>query len=85
MQYTIGIEARARIVDFVREYRLKHSAISPSIREIQAACGISSPSVVKCHVDILVEAQELGRVGPRGASRCLFLVDGSDIPKREGD
>ena len=59
------------ILDFVRAYRADHSYM-PSVREIQAACGISSTSVVDYNIRILEREGYLHR--SPDISRGLELV-----------
>ncbi len=61
------------ILEFIRSYRADHSYM-PSVREIQAACGISSTSVVDYNVRILEREGYLHR--SPDISRGLELVGG---------
>ena len=73
------------IIDYIRNYRLAHHAISPSLREIQRGVGISSTSEAARLVGVLIHAGQLGRIDEMGVARGLYLVDGSDIPVREAE
>ncbi len=69
-----GLRPRQQqILDFIRAYRAEHSYM-PSVREIQAACGISSTSVVDYNVRILEREGYLHR--SPDISRGLELVGG---------
>ena len=61
------------ILEFIRGYRADHSYM-PSVREIQAACGISSTSVVDYNIRILEREGYLHR--SPDISRGLELVGG---------
>jgi repressor LexA len=63
------------ILNFVREYHLDRSYM-PSVREIQAACGISSTSVVDYNLRIL-EREGFVRRSPE-ISRGLELVQAEE-------
>ncbi len=69
-----GLRPRQQqILDFIRAYRDDHSYM-PSVREIQAACSISSTSVVDYNVRILEREGYLHR--SPDISRGLELVGG---------
>ena len=69
-----GLRPRPQqILDFIRAYRADHSYM-PSVREMQAACGISSTSVVDYNVRILERDGYLHR--EPDISRGLELVGG---------
>ena len=72
------------IIDYIRNYRLANHAISPSLREIQRGVGISSTSEAARLIGILIHAGQVGRIDEMGVARGLYLMDGSDIPVREG-
>jgi repressor LexA len=60
--------------EYIVEYKAKNNGNSPSIRDIKAAVGISSTSVVELHLKEL-EEQGLIRRGP-GASRSIVVIGG---------
>ena len=76
-----GKLVRARIVDFIRAYRLRNHAISPSLREIMGRVQISSTSITRYHIGVLIKEGRIGKLNTVGVARGLYLVDGSDIPK----
>lgn len=61
------------ICAYLRDYRAAEG-VPPSIRDIQAALGISSTSVVTYHLRQLVAAGRVRRVGARGSNRCHVPV-----------
>ena len=74
-----GLRPRPQqILAFIRAYRADHSYM-PSVREIQAACAISSTSVVDYNVRILEREGYLHR--SPDISRGIELVGGS--PERD--
>jgi len=54
-----GIEARAKILDFIDEYISSNHGIPPTRREIQEAVGISSLSIVQWHLNVLEEQNKI--------------------------
>jgi SOS-response transcriptional repressor LexA len=50
---------RQSIFDYIIEYCNENGGIPPTVREIQAAIGISSTSVVALHLNKLIEADLL--------------------------
>lgn len=68
-----GLAQRARILQFIADHIERHG-YPPSVGEIQAALGISSPSLVIYHLRRL-EAQ--GRIKrTKGKRRVITVVEG---------
>ena len=65
---------QAEILAFIREYHAEHQYM-PSVREIQAACDISSTSVVDYNLRILQREGQVRRAPD--ISRGLEITDGS--------
>ena len=65
-----------RMFDFIVKYKTEHDGNSPSNREIGAAVGISSTSVVRYKLDELVRR---GKIRPRidRQTRSIEVVGGS--------
>ncbi len=59
---------KQRILEFIKRYRAQHG-YPPTVREIGAAVGISSPSTVHGHLVGLVEIGALERVPRRARAR----------------
>ena len=69
-------ERQQRILDFLRDYHTDRSYM-PSVREIQAACGVSSTSVVDYNLRLL-ERDGYIRRSP-DISRAIELVGGETL------
>lgn len=66
----------------IRAYRLRNRGVSPSLRDIVRDAALSGVSMAHYYIDMLIQDGRVGKVD--GAiSRAVFLVDGSDIPKRK--
>lgn len=57
---------------FVVEYAKDHHNRTPTLREIGAALGISSTSLVKYYIDKLVKQKRIGHED--GVSRGIWIV-----------
>jgi len=55
------VSTRDRILEFIRS-----RPYSPTVREIQDAVGVASPSTVQKHLDRLEADGQIGRGGPSG-------------------
>ena len=69
-----GDVTRAEILDFIKDFTIKYR-ISPTMREIKNGTSISTESVVKHHVDIMVANGQLTRYG-QGKARNLSIPGG---------
>ena len=67
-----------KILEFIRQYHAEHRFM-PSVRDIQAACGISSTSVVDYNLRILQRDGYVRRAD--GISRGLELTDDTAAPR----
>jgi repressor LexA len=67
------------IYTFIRDYHGRHG-VSPTIREIQEAVGISSTSVVAYHIDKLIRLGQLRRVHARPAARNVIPTHVKERP-----
>lgn len=66
---------REAIYDFIVQFKAAHDGISPTIREIMAACDITSTSVTSHHLMMLERAGRIVRYkGDRGATRNIMLA-----------
>lgn len=52
---SIGAKRRQGVFAFICTYKVDHDGVSPSVRDIQEACGISSTSVVNWYLLALVK------------------------------
>jgi hypothetical protein len=59
---------KQRILEFIKRYRIQHG-YPPTVREIGAAVGVSSPATVHRHLVDLVEIGALERVPRRARAR----------------
>lgn len=71
-QKNLGINTRARIVEYLRARQGEEAPVLPSYREIMVACGISSTSVVNYHLAQLERAGLIIRHG--NLARSVRLV-----------
>jgi len=68
-----GDIARKKMMDYIIGYKEQNNGLSPTVREIGDACGMSSTSLVNHHLEELVRIGELKRIG---SSRNLSVVGG---------
>lgn len=68
------------VAQAIRNYRLTHNGIAPTVREIMRDSGVSSTSMVTYHLRRLRNA---GIIGIYPGTRGVYLMDGSDLPKSE--
>lgn len=74
MTIRFALSRRQRVMlDYIKEYRRVHG-LTPSMRELCAACEISSTSVAAYNLRALVTAGHLKHVGS-GTSRAWVPVD----------
>jgi repressor LexA len=72
-------ETQQKILDAIRKH-FDEDDRPPTVRDIQTAAGLSSPSLVKYHLDIL---KELGFVRQRpGTARGVEIVADSELRRR---
>lgn len=69
---TIPSDRRARVLAYVRTYTAEHG-YPPTVREIGAALGIPSTSIVNRHLNRLHDAGALVRTS--GVARGLRIVE----------
>lgn len=55
-----------KILNYIQDFQLMNGGISPSFQEIIDALGISSKSVVRYHLDSLVDARKIRLVFTKG-------------------
>lgn len=72
------IKAKSKRIDivfnFIVAYKTKHDGNSPTTREIGAACGISSTSMVNYYLDRLAQAGRI-TIEP-GMNRMISVTGG---------
>ena len=73
-----------QIYDFIKEYQ-QEKGYPPSVREMAAAVGLSSPSTVHAHLSALEARGLLKRDATKPRALELFNEDGSSVslPKQE--
>ncbi|MDO8568617.1 MAG: transcriptional repressor LexA [Dehalococcoidales bacterium] len=71
-------EKQQRIIDFIRRF-LADQGYPPTVRDIQAACGISSTSVVDYNLNVLEKEGYIRR--HHDVSRGIGLLDSSSVPQ----
>lgn len=68
-------ETQKLVYEFIVAHKRKHDGNSPTIREIQKGCGISSSSVVSYHLQRL---EEKGKIRRNNAdARGIEVVGGA--------
>ncbi|WP_291289395.1 transcriptional repressor LexA [Enorma sp.] len=67
-----------QIYDFIREYQLE-KGYPPSVREMAAAVGLSSPSTVHAHLSALEERGLIKRDATKPRALELFNEDGTSV------
>lgn len=65
---------RQRILSFIQEYISRHN-FSPTVREIAAGVGVSSPATIQRHMDILEQEGRLRRM--KNSKRAIVLTGSS--------
>lgn len=72
-------EVRLRVLNFLRSF-IDQNGYAPSVRDIAEGCGISNPSIIQHHLNMLEKEGHIRR--SRRTSRSLQLVekDSSEIP-----
>jgi hypothetical protein len=55
-----------KILEYIQQFQRLNGGISPSFQEIIDALGISSKSVVRYHLDSLVDARKIKLVFTKG-------------------
>lgn len=73
-----GMSTDERILRFLWEYKIKNNGNSPSYREIGAAVGIASMSVVYLHVQRLADRGKIYLIG-EGRHRGIGLPGGEYV------
>ena len=75
-----------QIYDFIKEYQ-QEKGYPPSVREMAAAVGLSSPSTVHAHLSALEARGLLKRDATKPRALELFNEDGSSVslPKQEAE
>ncbi len=63
---------KSRVLDYIIEYKTGHDGLSPSYRQIMAACNLSSTSVVGYN---LARLRDDGRIKING-TRGIAVVGG---------
>ena len=63
-------ESDQRVLRFIHDYR-RTNGISPSMRDVAAACGWSSPNAAQSHVVSLIESGHLARAAGSGVVRIV--------------
>jgi SOS-response transcriptional repressor LexA len=69
------VERSESILRYVIDYKREHDGISPTIREIQEATGISSSSLVKFYLDGLQKRGAIQYIGDN-LSRGIMVTGG---------
>jgi SOS-response transcriptional repressor LexA len=64
-----------KILNYIIDYKLENNGNSPSTREIQVGCGISSKSVVAYHLKKLVDE---GFISIEGNTARMIAVKGGE-------
>lgn len=81
-QYT-GISTRAaQMLRFIVEYKITHDGNSPNIREIGAAAGVESSSLISFYLGQLERSGYIRR--SRSYARQIELVGGKYTYQQEG-
>lgn len=66
-----------QVFAYICEYKRAHDGLSPTVREIQMACDVSSTSVVQYTLRLLVKRGKLRFLdGQAGQSRRYVVVGG---------
>lgn len=65
-----------KVFMYLVEYKRTHDGCAPSTREIADACSISSTSVVRYYLKLLVKDGRIRIAGSFKASRTIEIVDG---------
>ncbi len=69
---TLATARKKKMFKFIVKYKSKHNGVSPNIREIGNACGISSTSLVNCYLSAM-EKDSLIR-NPKKVARGIEVV-----------
>lgn len=64
------------ILDFILDFKKKHD-YSPTIREIQDGCELSSTSVVEYHLDALIKDGAIAKDANK--ARSITLIGGKNV------
>ncbi len=71
-----------QIYDFIRSYQME-KGYPPSVREMAAAVGLSSPSTVHAHLNALEDHGLIKRDATKPRALELFNADGTSVIKEE--
>jgi SOS-response transcriptional repressor LexA len=72
------------IYEFIVKFKMTHDGIAPSVLEIGKACGISSTSMVRYHLNRLVLFGMI-KVDYAGKSRMISIPGARWIPPSNGE
>lgn len=67
---------REKLFDFIVAYKVEHDGNSPTYREMMAATGLTSTSMVAWHLEKLEDAGLIERPQQVGNSRVIEVVGG---------
>jgi len=67
-----------QIFDFIVKFKIDHDGNSPSVREIAAGCGVTTPSVIKYHLSALENQGAISRP-VFGNARMIVVTGGQWI------
>lgn len=71
-----------QIYDFIRSYQME-KGYPPSVREMAAAVGLSSPSTVHAHLNALEDHGLIKRDATKPRALELFNADGTSVIKQQ--
>lgn len=73
-------EMREKLFDFIVAYKVEHDGNSPTYREMMAATGLTSTSMVAWHLEKLEAEGLIERPQQVGNSRVIEVVGGEWNP-----